>query len=315
MPDSEVTNTDLTLATPADVAAYLASLGTLSAQDREAEADVNVNKLSPRLVLSRDSELMAVKLGDQTMNSVRFLNILVVLPTGQRALFLPENHPAKDEFKAPLCSTGMVSPLELASGGRATWRINPHFPTPYLLRGEPTEAEPKGAIVQFQPDDLVEVECARCQWNRFGSEGAFNPARPDAKGKACKESRVWFFRPLKKVKSVVTITNEELGIFDFDPEYPEPLHLQLGLGSNKKVLEEMVLAAKARRLPFTSAVFKVGCRIERQGSIAYPVLTYEFAGVPLPPVKAQASEGDLAWAQDYVSRNPRLQPSETEVPF
>lgn len=312
MPDNQIT--ELTIGTPAEVATYLAALNTASDQDKEAEADVNVNKLTPRLVLSRDTELMSVKLGDQTITSIRSFYILVVLPVGQRALFLSENHPAKDEFKAPLCSTGMVSPLELATGGRATWRINSHFPTPYLLRGEPTDAEPKGAIVQFSQEDLIEVECARCPWNRFGSEGTFNPTRPDAKGKACKESRTWFFRVVRKVKTVTTLTNEELGLFDFEPEYPDPLHLQLGLGSNKAVLEAMVLAAKARRLPFTSAVFKVGARIERQGNIAYPVLTYEFAGVPLPPVKEATSTSDLAWAQDYVKRNPRLPPSE-EVPF
>ena len=300
---SDVTSLTVDYNNPTELATYLAEL---AGNKGDIDKDVNPNKLSPKITMSKDNDLLTVKLDDSLIGSpTKFLYILIEHSVGLRSLWVPEKHPAKDEFKSPLCTTGLIPTTTLTPDkAHGIYLTNDVFSPPYVGR------DASGNQVDHATGTEVSYECAKCPWNKFESERAFDPTKPDGKGKACKESRVLFVRTMKKVTGMGAITTpngEELNAFDIDNTYgDDPLRLVLGLGSNKKPFEDMVIAARARNLPVASSIWKLGVTINGDGSIKYPSAKFEFVGFPTKAAFTRSKNDDAKWIEGYVERNARV---------
>lgn len=288
---------------PTEMAAYLAELGD---NKGDIDKDVNPNKLSPRICMSKDNDLLTVKLVDALIGSpTKALYILIEHSVGLRSLWVPEKHPSKEDFKSPLCTTGLIPTTTLMPDkAKGIFLTNDIFEPPYVGK------DADGNVVEHRTGEDVSYECARCPWNKFESERVFDNTKPDGKGKACKESRVLFVRTMKKAQGIGSITTpngEELNAFDIDYTYGDDLlRLNLGLGSNKKPFEDMVIAARARNLPVGSSVWKLGVTINGEGSIKYPSAKFEFVGFPTKAAFMQSKAADAEWIAGYVERNARV---------
>lgn len=293
-------STSLVPTTAEDYALLLASLREASDADNDALGDVRLNKLVPRLVLSKDTTQITVKLGDQIIEAANFLYVSVVAVRGSRALFPWEGHPAKDDYKQPICSTGLASPRDFNPDTmRGSWLVNPDFVQPYGVK------DAVGNLVEYVDGDIIDMECARCPYNVYGSQRTF--AKKDSNAKVCGENRQFFVRILVKIPTALpTPDRSEVYPFKLDERYETVCVLPLGMGSHSRVIEDMVLKARSMNLPFSSAVFKIGVRHEVPApGIKYPVLTHEFAGFPLVGVRANMKEKDLPFIAEYVERNGR----------
>ena len=212
--------------------------------------------------MSKDNNLLTLKLDDQQIDSGLFFYILLADMRGSRALFVPTGHPAQEQFPMPICSTALETPdLFKSEKVKALWLGNEHFDLPHHMESACADGE------------YYEVDCSKCQYNKFGSEASFDSKKSDSRGKACKESRHQFVRIMRKGAALPPLpSKEELFFFENDDKYPTFVRLPMGLGSHSKVIEQMGLAAKARGVSLRSLVFKIGVRIESPTpSVKYPV--------------------------------------------
>lgn len=304
----------------AAMAAYLQTLQQPTAADESHDSDVRPDKLNPELCMSKDSELLTLQIDGNTLDSGKFFYVMFNVTKGSRALWPPSKHPKKDDYKFPVCSTGMVDPKEFASGKAVgTYLLNEHFAAPYDPRPivDP-EGQPAG---DYKFGDYVNFECARCPFNQFESEGLWDEDKKGSRGKACKESRTAFVRIMRKVPGVAPVTlpdKTEILPFEFDAALCDtPVRFSFNLGSNKKPWEDLILKAKARKIPLSSLVIKVSVSIERPTKdIAYPVFVPEIVGVPVPSAKQIATLQDVPWVEEFVARNSRkLTAATATVPF
>lgn len=292
------------------LASYLADL----ANEGEGEdyADVNPNKLIPQVRMSKDNDLLTVKLDENVLYTGKNLYFLVAFIQGSRALFAPESHPNKEAWKQPICSTGIVDPIVLvkdtAQGG---WVMSEDFTEPWVVR------DTAGEVAEVANGTLVPMKCGGCRYNLFGSEAVFDSSKPDSKGKACKETRHLFGHLLRKVQGEAPIADKdgnELWWFERDPSFNSFVRLPLGLGSNKGAVEQIQIAAKARGISYTSLVLKLGVRLEVNGSIKYPVLTFEVVGVPNPTTK-NGQRAEMEDIKNFIERNRRSIAAVEAIPF
>lgn len=298
------------LTDPTALAAYLAELAMPTAQDKEFDSEVDPNKINPRITMSKDNEMLTIKLGDTQLDVVRQLYVSIRESYGSRALWCPEKHPQKTKYPAPICSTGLVPPSTFKPDvAKGLYSVNEDFVTPYTL--------PEGTVTH--EGDRLNFDCARCPFNRFESESSWDSTKAGSKGKACKEGRTLFIRTMERVPGAPMLTGldgTEIAIFQSDEKYAKsPIRLQVGWGSNRETIEKMVLMAKARRLPVPSLVWKLTVKIEGEGSIRYPVAIFEPVGIQTPASIAALRAEDPAWIENFVKVNQRAPAVVGEVPF
>lgn len=289
-------STELTYTNPSELAAYLA---TLADNKGDIDKDINPNKMSPRICMSKDNDLLTVKLVDSVIGSPqKYLYVLIEHSVGNKSLWAPQNHPHKENYKGPICTTGLIPTVGI-DASKGVFTHNADFPPPYVPTSE----------AQFRIGEESMYECSKCPFNKFESERIFDSSKDASRGKACKEARLLFVRVMKKVNvgDIKMPNGEELSAFTISEEYgADPLRLNLPLGSNKKPFEDMVVAARARNLPVASSVWKLGVTInDAGGGIRYPSAKFEFVGFPVKEAFNKSKE-DKGWIDEYVERNKRV---------
>jgi hypothetical protein len=296
------------LTNPNDLSAYLAVLQTPS-DVPSIDSDINLNKLTKRIVITKDSPELLIKLDKEQVASSKVMYVLIEDGYASRALFVPSTFPGKENLKGPICATGLV-PIDSVAYGAETCKGN-------ATVIDDLEPPYRPADIDLRAGDVRSFDCNKCQWNKFETEGAWDEAK-NGKGKACKESRAYFVRPLVKVKgSSMTLPNkEEIFAFEQDADFDEPVRMILSLGANRKGIDQMIVSARARKLPVTSCVWKIGVNIVDMGAgVKFAQMTFEFAGIPTPATFALAKGGDKAWVADFVSRNAKHGVEDVEMPF
>jgi hypothetical protein len=265
--------------------------------------DINLNKLTKRIVLTSDSPEILVKLDKEQVTSAKTLYILIEAGLANRALFQPKNF--KPESKSPVCATGLF-PLD-AEEVKGVCTITQGLEQPYLVDG-----------MELRVGDVRAYDCKNCQFNRYDSEPMWDETKT-GKGKACKESRAYFVRIVNKqrgVEPIIAPNKEELYRFVADPEYDDPVRMILTLGANRANLDKMIVSARARKIPLTSCVWKIGVNIVEPGpGIKYAQMVFEFAGVPSRDLITQARSTDKAWIDEFVARNAKHGVEDVEMPF
>jgi len=305
---------EMALTGPEGMAAFLALLQTKDENAEQFDGDINQNKLVKKLALSKDSPLYGMFLDKEQIDTRSFWYVVLTATYGSRALFPPQNHPDKDKYQSPICSTNLHLPEDIQAGadkGKGFFKINPHFETPYALR------DGEGHLIEHPLDTVVALDCARCPFNKFESERVWDPSKGEGRGKACKESRLFFAQVLQKDSSVPPFTDRqgrEYYFFKEDPNYLEQIRIPLTLGANKKSIDNLFMAAKARNFPVNSLVLKVSVKIEEEAGTKWAVFVGEIVGFPTPSVVAGRADA-VAWVHDYVKRNAKALASDVEAPF
>lgn len=299
------------LRNPDSALAYLQTL--VGQEDDSVGADVNINDVTPRLVMNNMNEMLAIRVGDQDMASVKSLTVLILASRGSRALWAPEHHPAKEEFKWPVCSTGLVNPHTFSAGGGAkgTYLVNEHFPLPYPVK------DATGNVLDVALGERIAYECDRCPFNVFGSEPSWDPDKT-GNGKACKEGRTLFLVPLVRLEGAPTIAIpgfDDIFVWRRDEQYgTAPLRFPFSFASNRKSLSALNEKAAALRKPPTALAWKLSVKLMQEGQLKWPVLQVEFAGIPAPSVLPGVPE-DKKWIEEFVRRNAVAAGAEASAPF
>lgn len=144
----------------------------------DVEADADANALFPKVALkanTADDCSVQIILGGKVLASEPMLDLSLVASFGSRMLWDPDD--GSRETKLPRCLTGLVSPM--------------------LMKRDQCQGqwlEEDGGRVPFN--------CLGCEYNEWESEGKWAPAKGEGRGKACKESRIYYALLLREHQQI-----------------------------------------------------------------------------------------------------------------
>lgn len=290
MPDE----TALTIPTnQTELAALMAEYGEQSDVDARFRAGLDERKITPEIVMPKESDAFIIRLNGDTMATRKVLYVSMLDLYGTRALFAPETDKAKWNNKMPVCSMGFVDPLTLdpkQDKGMGKWLINEHYPQPY------------DSNLQVKVGERVSFNCNECPWNKFETKGQWE-RKDSGKAKACGEHRTLFLRLMAKGPPIPTQNGEELNFFAEDKEFDRMMLMTISMGSNRKAIQDIFTKTQARGINMHAAVFKLTISKAVFGSFTVSVLEPDFAGMVIPTTYRNVVKPGAIEAAAFAKRN------------